>query len=192
MVESITVTVTWKLPAKLGVPAIKPLFVRESVEMAKLGGVWEPELDFAAQLQVNGFTPPVAVSVKPLPPEPYIVPTTPLVGLPEVIRSTAGGAITMLSVAKAFAPGDSESVTVTTTLKLPAVMGVPEIDPVLLPFVEIFKPGGSEEPIAAVQLQVKGVIPPEAVSVKVPGAPTVKVVLFALVIARAWFTVTVA
>ncbi len=115
IVESVTVTVTWKLPAKFGVPAIKPLFVPALVEMPKPGGVWEPEPDFAAQLQVNGFTPPVAVSVKPLPPEPYAVPTTPFIGLPEVIRSAAGGAITMLSVAEAFAPGDSESVTVTTT-----------------------------------------------------------------------------
>jgi len=192
MVESVTVTVTWKPPVKPGVPAIKPLFVLESVEMPKPGGVCEPEPDFAAQFQVNGFTPPVAVSVKPLPPEPYKDPATPLIGLPEVIRSAAGAAITMLSVAEAVAPGDSESVTVTTTLKLPVAEGVPDINPVLsLAFVETFKPGGNEEPVTAAQLQVEGVTPPVAVSVKVPGAPTVKVVLFALVIAGAWFTVTV-
>jgi len=39
MVESVTVTVTWKLPVELGVPAIKPLFVFELVEMTKPGGV---------------------------------------------------------------------------------------------------------------------------------------------------------
>jgi hypothetical protein len=152
MVESVTVTVTWKLPAEMGEPAIKPLLVPGSVEMPKPGGVWEP--GFAAQLQLNGFTPPVAVSVKPCPPEPYVVPTTPLIGLREVIRSAGGGAITMVSGAEVFAPGVSESVTVTTTLKVPALVGVPEINPVLLLFAEIFKPGGKEKPAAAAQLQV--------------------------------------
>jgi hypothetical protein len=97
----------------------------------------------------------------------------------------------MVSGAEVFAPGVSESVTVTTTLKVPAAVGVPEINPLLLlGFVEIFKPGGNEE-LAAAQLQLKGVIPPVAVSVKVPGVPTVKVVLFALVIARPGLTVNV-
>ena len=100
-------------------PAIKPLLVPELVETSKPGGVCEPEPDFAAQLQVNGLAPPVAVSVKPFPPEPYAVPATPLGGLPEVIRSAGRAAMTMLNVAVAVTPGDWESVTVTATLKVP-------------------------------------------------------------------------
>ncbi len=47
--------------------------------------------------------------------------------------------------------GDSESVTLITTLYDPAAVGVPEIVPVL---VDKLRPGGSEEPAAAAQLQV--------------------------------------
>jgi hypothetical protein len=41
---------------------------------------------------------------------------------------------------------------------------VPEIDPQEFDPLEMLRPGGRAEPFAAVQLQVYGVTPPEAIS----------------------------
>lgn len=60
------------------------------------------------------------------------------------------------------AAGDSESATVTTTLKVPATVGTPEI----IPPVDRLNPTGSEEPGAGAHFHVYGALPPEAESAR--------------------------
>ena len=56
----------------------------------------------------------------------------------------------------------AESVTVTTMLNVPAVVGLPEIRPP----VERFSPAGNDEPLAAAQVQLYAApVPPVAANV---------------------------
>ena len=77
----------------------------------------------------------------------------------EVVATESGAvAMEMLKFALAVClAGELESVAVTVMLKVPVAVGVPEITPV--PEL-MFSPGGSEEPVCAIQDQAMGAIPP--------------------------------
>jgi hypothetical protein len=129
-------------PFKVGVP------VMELPLRTNPGGKADPAA--AVQFHVYGAIPPEATSGNPLLP-PYATLTVPAGGAPEVIESIAGPLTVIVYATLTLTAGDSESVTLITTLYDPAAVGVPEIAPVL---VDKLRPGGSEEPAAAAQLQV--------------------------------------
>lgn len=83
------------------------------------------------------------------------MPASPVDKLAGAVIASAG-LIVMLRLPVAVLAGDSESVTVTEKLKVPAVVGVPEIVPEELNV----KPGGRVDPVA--RAQVYGPVPPEA------------------------------
>lgn len=63
-----------------------------------------------------------------------------------------------VKLAPAFDGGDCESVTVTAILKIPAVVGMPAIEPLVS-----VSPGGRTEPDVEAQFQEYGATPPDAV-----------------------------
>ena len=77
-------------------------------------------------------------------------------GSEPLVWITSCALMVMLRLAVTLWVGDSESVTLAVKLKVPAVVGVPVIAPVL---VLRLSPGGK----LPVLLQVKGVMPPVAV-----------------------------
>jgi hypothetical protein len=118
----------------------------------------EPE----ARLQVKGAVPPLAVSVAL-----YDTPTVPAASVAELVMTRGAGLIVMLScLLTLWGVGVPESVAVTVKVVVPDDEGVPDmVEPLKL------SPAGNEEPEA--RLQVKGAVPPLAVSVALYDTPTV-------------------
>ena len=107
LLESVTVTVRFEVPAAVGVPpTVQPLNVRPA------GSV--PELIE----QLYGVVPPLAPIVAE-----YVTPTVPPGSV--LVSVNAAGLMTMVSGPVVDCAGDSESVTLTVTVELPAVVGVP-------------------------------------------------------------------
>jgi hypothetical protein len=83
-----------------------------------------------------------------------------LTPLGKLVVATDSGAVAIVMLKFALlvcAVGVLESVAVTVTLNVPAVVGLPEMVPVL---ELMFSPGGSEEPAWAIQDQAMGAMPP--------------------------------
>ena len=148
---SCTSTVKLDNPVVVGVPEITPV----------LGAMLSPAgNDPLDMLHVYGGTPPVAVTVCE-----YAVPTTPSGKLVVVIVN--GVPETIVSVSGCDAVLSSLSVTSIVNDVAPAVVGVPDITPVL-PASD--NPPGNAFPIL---LHVYGGVPPDAASVVEYAVPTV-------------------
>jgi hypothetical protein len=126
--ESVTITVMFEVPGVVGVPpTLHP--VSES-PAGKVPDVIE---------QLYGVVPPPA-SIVAL----YTTPTVPFGNV--FVSTSAAGLITMVSGPDVVCVGDPESVTLTVTVELPAVVGVPlTVQPLML------SPAGSV-PAVIVQL----------------------------------------
>ena len=143
----LAVMVVVNVPAVVGVPEICPFVPMES----------PPGNPVAANF---GAGVPIAVQVKA-----YETPTVPEVGVPLVMVGDAGaGLMTMEKLCVAF--GDTPLVATTDPGKVPAVVGVPEICPLVL----MVKPVG--RPVAV----NRGVGDPVATQVWLNETPTVPVV----------------
>ena len=142
--ESVTCAVMVKLPDCVGVPLRAPV---EAFNVTPVGSA--PTVMF----QVYGVVPPEAASVAE-----YAVPTVPP-GNELVVMASVGGAIEKVKLAGAVCAGDSESVTLMVTVKLPEAVGVPLITP-----VAAFKLTPAGKAPEAMDHEY-GVIPPEAASV---------------------------
>lgn len=143
-VLSVTVTDTCEVPGAPGVPANDP--VGDNVTP-----VGKP-----VAAKVYGGTPPVAATV------PETADPTVALGSDVVVIVSGGGAIVRPTLLLAVAP--VESVTVTDTLTLPAVVGVP----LMLPSGVALSPSGN--PLTA---NVYGGTPPEAATLALYPTPTV-------------------
>jgi hypothetical protein len=148
---SVTFTVKLELPAVVGVPDITPV-----LEFSDNPAGNVPLL----MLHVYGVTPPVAASVVV-----YATLTIPFGSVVVVIISVDGILIVILSAAVAvFAP---DPFTPIKKLLVPAVVGVPEITPVL---AAKLNPAGS---VPCTTLHVYGLVPLVAASVAEYATPTV-------------------
>jgi hypothetical protein len=145
--ESVAVTVTVKSPAPVGVPLIDPV---EPLMVTPAGRL--PALI----AQVNGPVPPDTVGC-------WLsgTPTSPVAGAKATVGLAAIAIVTALLAIWPLA-----SVTWTVNVKLPAVVGVPEMRPV---------EGPSANPLGrtpAVIDHANGEVPPLTVSCRLYGAPT--------------------
>jgi hypothetical protein len=132
--ESVTITVMFEVPGAVGVPpTVHPVSERPA---GNVPDVIE---------QLYGVVPPL-VSIVAL----YTTPTVPLGKEFVIVR--AAGLITMVSGPDVVCVGEPESVTLTVTVELPAVVGVPlTVHPLML------SPAGS---VPDVMLQLYGDVPP--------------------------------
>ena len=132
---SVAVTVKLNVPGAVGVPESTP-----AVDKAMPGGS-------APEDQVTGKVPPVCVKLN----AGYTVPTVPTVGVPlMVIVGQDAARIVSATVLLAVQPFASDTVTV--TLNVPGVVGVPESTPT----PDSVMPGGN-----APDDQVTGDVPPD-------------------------------
>jgi len=141
------------VPAAVGVPEITPVLAASVSPAGKLP---------CAMLHVYGFVPLVAASVAE-----YAVPTVPPPRLVVVMRTMSAMYTTMLSACVTL--WLALSTTITVKFDVAAVVGLPEITPVLAFSVN---PAGS---VPALTLHVSGVVPPVAPTVAEYVVPTAAV-----------------
>jgi hypothetical protein len=107
---SFTVTVTVEAPTAVGVPVMAPLLLMDNPAGSPVA------------LNVRGEVPPLAATVLL-----YAAPVVPVARV-AVVMPSEGGLTTRVSDVVAVAAGDALSFTVSTTVDVPAAVGVPVID----------------------------------------------------------------